>query len=160
LFQVGDGVVFCLIRFDVCYSEAALLRLLSATSVKSLRTLTITGETVYNFDFSAAAAATHFQYLETLTLDFPIPDVSRCGFAEMKNLKFLSLWNYFGEWEDGDPIITKKKILELQKSIASVFGNRRQKSTRVIRTSQVTVPVTVTETCISIFCFEARSPHR
>jgi hypothetical protein len=115
------------------HSEAALLRLLSATSVKSLRTLTVTGDTVYRFDFSAVPAATHFQYLETLTLDFPIPDVSRCGFAEMKNLKFLSLWSHFEYWEDEeDPIIVEKKILELQKSFASVFGNHRQKSTRVI----------------------------
>ena len=93
---------------------------------------TITGETVYHFDFSAVAAATHFQYLESLTLDFPIPDVSRCGFAEMKNLKFLSLWNYIGEWEDEEDPRIAEKILELQKSFASVFGNRRQKSTRVI----------------------------
>ena len=114
------------------YSEAALLRLLSATSVKSLRALTITGETVYYFDFSAVAAATHFQYLENLTLDFPILDVSRCGFAEMKNLKFLSLWNYLGEWEDEEDPKMAEKILELRKSFESVFGNRRQKSTRVI----------------------------
>ena len=51
----------------------------------------------------------------------------------MKNLKFLSLWSYFEDWEDEeDPRIAEKKILELQKSFASVFGNRRQKSTRVI----------------------------
>jgi hypothetical protein len=114
------------------YSDADLLRQLSATSVKSLRTLTITGETVYHFDFSAVPAATHFQYLENLTLDFPIPVVSRCGFAEMRNLKFLSLWNYIGEWEDKEDPRIAEKILELQKSFASVFGNRRQKSTQVI----------------------------
>ena len=133
---VSLKLVLDLHKSDAEFASSILPEMLSANSLKNLRSLTLLAEdpSVYELIDNLLDSTTlaGFQYLQDLDLDFPVPTAWWSDLENLRSLEFLrvcvDLEKYGMGGFDRDEIAVAGKKL-----IASIFANRDRKLRVVVK---------------------------